>query len=82
MKKPEYAKDHKPFLSGVRGGFSCSRCEYLRPDHHCANEFYQKYYGTSKLPEGDLEEMCSDWFEQRKGRKSVGDELKDQRKRK
>lgn len=82
MAKVTYPKDHTPFMSGVNGGFSCANCKYLRPDHNCANEHYQKWNGSSKLPDGDLHQMCSDWFEKKSGRKTVGDELKEQRAKK
>jgi hypothetical protein len=78
MAKAEHPKNHTPFMSGV-AEFSCARCEYLRPDHHCANEYYQKWHGSSKLPDGDLHKMCSDWFQPREGRKTLGEQVKDQR---
>jgi len=81
--KPTYEKDHKPFLSGVKGGFSCANCKYLdAATRSCENEHYQKWRGSSALPDGDLHEMCSDWFERRAKTKTLGEQVKEQRARK
>lgn len=59
--KPEYPADHKPAMQVPKGGSSCSKCEYLMAGSNCGNEYYQKYYGTSKIPK-PVDEFCSDWF--------------------
>lgn len=76
-----YPKDHKPFLSGIDRGFSCAQCKYLN-GRNCSNEHYQKWNGSPKLPDGDLKKMCSDWYEERKDRKTVGEQVKEQREKK
>jgi len=56
---------HQPFMENP-GGFSCSRCRFLRSreDRTCGSPDFQRYFGTDKIPgDGPLEEACSDWFE-------------------
>jgi hypothetical protein len=76
-------KDHRPFMVDVAGGFSCANCKYLRPEHTCSSADFQRWNGGSnKLPKGNLHQMCSDWFEPRSERKTLSDQVRDQRAKK
>lgn len=81
MPKAEYPKDHSPGLRVPKGGSSCANCRYLRVGNTCANEYFQRWHGSNKIP-APANEYCSDWWEQRAGRKSLGEQVREQRERK
>ena len=64
---------HQPFMSGVKGGFSCANCsKHYEKDGKqlCGAPEYEKHMGTTEIvdastkkPVKDLSTACSDWFE-------------------
>jgi hypothetical protein len=71
-------KAHRPFLTGVAGGFSCANCAALDQSggkNRCRSPDYKKLMGTDRLvdpgtgealSDDDLKGACSDWFTPRK----------------
>lgn len=59
-------RGHRPGMRVPEGGSSCASCEYVRPGAECANPNFQKWNGSAKIPGGDPERYCSDWYEPKK----------------
>lgn len=59
-----FPEDHQALMPVPKGGSSCSNCEYVDAENHsCRSEHYQKWNGGSgKLPDRDLDSLCSDWW--------------------
>jgi hypothetical protein len=81
-KEVTYPKDHKPGMAVTKPGSSCANCRYLRPNLYCANEYFQKWNGGNKIPTKDANSYCSDWWEPREGRKTLGEQLSEQKESK
>lgn len=79
MAKVEYPSDHKPGMPVTEPGSSCSNCKYLKPGLHCGNEYFVKWHGSAKIPTKDATTYCSDWWEPRASKKTLGEQLKERR---
>lgn len=61
----ELPDNHKAAMVLKEGTFSCANCKFVNKEkHECNNEHYIEWNGGSKkLPDAELELICSDWFE-------------------
>jgi hypothetical protein len=82
MAEATYPKDHKPGMAVTPPGSSCANCQFLRPKLTCANEYFQKWHGSNKIPTKDANAYCSDWWQARESRKTLGDQVKEHRESK
>lgn len=80
--KAEYPSDHKAGMAVTEGGSSCSNCEYLKPGLKCGNEYFQRWHGSDKIPTKDATKYCSDWWEPREKKKTLGEQVQHQRENK
>lgn len=65
--KFELPDNHIAALQVPAGGSSCNNCKYVDKDNHeCRNEYYIRWNGDDKkLPDLPLDEICSDWWEEK-----------------
>jgi len=77
--KIEVPTGHKQGMRVPHGGSSCASCKYLEPGLNCSNEYFQKWNGGPKIPTKDASSYCSDFYEEKSTRSTVGETLKSQR---
>lgn len=78
-KKITVPDEHEAGMDVPKGGSSCATCKYLRPKLNCANEYFQNWNGGPRIPTESADSYCSDWYEPKDMKKSLGDLLKDQK---
>jgi hypothetical protein len=80
--KVDVPSGHQVGMRVPKGGSSCANCKFLKPGLHCGSVLFQKWNGSDKIPTKAADEYCSDYWEPREGKLTLGDQLRRQKESK
>jgi len=79
--KIEVPENHQIGMRVPHGGSSCAKCEYVSKDGKKCNNSYFKRGNNGELLRAPDADYCCDFYSQG-GKKTLGDQLKEQKDRK
>jgi hypothetical protein len=79
--KIDVPKDHAIGMKVPVGGSSCAKCKYVSEDgKRCSNSYFKKWNEGEKIP-APADSYCCDMYEIRSGRRTLSEQLREQRTR-
>lgn len=80
MAEIKHPKGHLVGVAVPKGGSSCANCAKLKPGLHCADEYFQKWNESDKIPAEEADEYCCDfWSEGERKKKTMRDLQREQK---